>query len=88
MYFKMKLLGPLVAFILLTFGGVFGQTDLGPEITVYKLKVVEDVSLERETTNFNYLQYLLTSFHPGFPKKCSLLRFEDVPVDVNQLTMQ
>ena len=75
----MKLVGPLVAFILLTFGGVYGQTDLGPEITVYKLKVVEDVSLERETTNFNYLQYLLTSFHPGFPKKRSLFRFEDVP---------
>ena len=57
---------------------------------IYKLKVVEDVTLERGSTNFNYLQYLITSFHPGFPKKCSLLRFENVPSgckSVNYATM-
>ena len=52
---------------------------MGSEITVYQLKVVEDVTLERGTTNFNSLEYLITSFHPGYPKKRSLLRFEDVP---------
>ena len=78
MYFKMKLVVSLVAFIFATFG-VFGQTDLGPKIAVYKLKVVEDVTLERGSTNFNYLEYLITSFHAGYPKKRSLLRFEDVP---------
>ena len=74
----MKLVATLVTVILLTFGA-FGQTDLGPKIAVYKLKVVEDVTLEKGTANFNYLEYLITSFHAGYPKKRSLLRFEDVP---------
>ena len=75
----MNLVASLALCILLSFGETFGESDLGPGITVYKLKVVEDVSLESQTTNYNYLQYLLTGFHPGYPKKRSLLRFEDVP---------
>ena len=63
----------------------FGQTNLGPGITVYILKVVEDVTLERGTTNFNYLEYLITSFHAGYPKKRSLLRFEDVPSECSSI---
>lgn len=31
---------------------------------LYTLKVVKDVALERSTTNFNYLTYLLVSKHP------------------------
>ena len=62
----MKLVTLLAAFVLLTFGGVFGQTDLGPGVDVYKLKVVEDVTLERGTRNFNYLEYLITSFHAAW----------------------
>jgi len=65
--------------IFLSIGESFGQRKLGPTITMYKLKVVEDVTLERGSTNFNYLRYLIVGYHPGFPKKRSLLRFEDVP---------
>ena len=65
--------------IFLTIGESFGQNKLGPKITTYKLKVVEDVTLERGSTNFNYLRYLIVGYHPGYPKKRSLLRFEDVP---------
>ena len=78
-YFKMKVVASLALLILLSFTETLGQTDLGPGIDVYTLKVVEDVTLERESTNFNYLEYLITSYHAGYPKKRSLLRFEDVP---------
>jgi len=62
-----------VAVALLNFGGEgFAQTQ-------YKLKVVEDVTLERGSRNFNYLEYLIVGFHPGYPKKRSLLRFGNVP---------
>ena len=38
--------------------------------TVYRLQIVKDVTLERGTTNFNYLQYLIVGLHPGlFSKK-------------------
>ena len=53
-------------------------SDLGSG-TVYQLRVVKDVSLERITTNYNYLQYLLVGLHTSFPKKRSLLQFEDLP---------
>ena len=75
----MKLVASLALCILLSFGETFGQTDLGPGIDVYKLKVVEDVTLERGTRNFNYLEFLIAGFHAGYPKKRSLLRFENVP---------
>ena len=86
----MKLVAFLAVCILLSFGEIFGQTDLGPGIAVYNLKVVEDVTLERGTSNFNYLEFLIVGFHPGYPKKRSLLRFEDVPSgckSVNQAMM-
>ena len=47
--------------------------------TVYKLQVVKDVSVERSTTIYNYLQYLIVGLHRGFPRKRSLLQFEDLP---------
>ena len=75
----MKLVAFLAVFILLSVGKTFGQTDLGPGIAVYKLKVVEDVTLERGSRNFNYLEFLIAGFHSGYPKKRSLLRFENVP---------
>ena len=46
---------------------------------IYKLKIVEDVSLERPSVNFDYLEYLLVGLHTGYPKKRSLLKFEDIP---------
>ena len=79
--FKMKFVASFAVFVLLSLEEATGQTDLGPGITVYKLKVVEDVTLERGSTNFNYLQYLIVGFLPGYPKKRSLLRFEDVPTE-------
>ena len=62
-----------VAVALLSFGGEsFAQTP-------HRLEVVEDVTLERGSMNFNYLEYLIVGLHPSFPKKRSLLKFEDVP---------
>ena len=49
--------------------------------TVFKLEVVQDVTLERASTNFNYLQYLIVSKHPGYPNKRSLVQFENLPRD-------
>lgn len=46
---------------------------------LYTLKVVQDVSLERSTTNYNYLIYLLVSKHPDYPNKRSLVQFENLP---------
>ena len=46
---------------------------------LYTLKVVKDVALERPTTNFNYLSYLLVSKHPQYPNKRSLVQFENLP---------
>ena len=80
----MKLVASLAVCILLSVGGTFGQT------TSYHLRVVEDVTLERGTINFNYLPYLIAGLHPGHPKKRSLLRFQDVPREcrsVNHATM-
>ena len=85
----MKVVVSLALLILLILGGTLGQTDLGPGIAVYQLKVVEDVTLESASTNYNYLQYLITSYHPGYILKsvpCSDLR--TYRVDANQSTMQ
>ena len=49
--------------------------------TVYTLQVVQDVSLERNTRNYNYLPYLLVGLHQGYPRKRSLLQFEDLPTN-------
>ena len=46
---------------------------------LYRLNVVKDVWLERSTTNFNYLQWLIVSRLPGFPNKRSLIQFENLP---------
>ena len=45
----------------------------------YRLDVTQDVTLERGSTNFNYLQYLIVAKHPGWPNKRSLVQFEDLP---------
>ena len=45
---------------------------------LYRLNVVEDVWLEQPTTNNNGSQYLIIAKHVGYPKKRSLLRFEDI----------
>lgn len=46
---------------------------------LYTLKVVKDVTLERSTTNYNNLIYLLVSKHPDYPNKRSLVQFENLP---------
>ncbi|XP_078378718.1 uncharacterized protein LOC144661762 [Oculina patagonica] len=53
------------------------QYDTGAGV-VFKLDVVQDVTLERSSTNFNYLQYLIVSKHPGYPNKRSLVQFENL----------
>lgn len=67
----------------------FAQTNVGAG-TLYKLKVVEDVWLEQSTKNYNSYQWLIVGNHIQYPKKRSLLRFEDTPSDcksVNQAMM-
>ena len=46
--------------------------------TIYKLQVVKDVWLEGGS-NRNLQQYLIVGLHPDYPKKRSLLQFEDLP---------
>ena len=55
-----------------------GYYDTGAGL-LYRLDVVKDVSLERSTTNFNYLQWLIVAKHHGFPNKRSLIQFENLP---------
>ena len=52
--------------------------DTGAGI-VYRLNVLQDVTLETEAKNFNFLQYLVVGKHPGFPNRRSLLHFENLP---------
>ena len=73
---KMKYLVITAILALLSFGENFGLTN---GHTTYRLEVEEDVTLERGITNFNGLKYLIAGFHPGYPKKRSLLRFENIP---------
>ncbi|NKC16170.1 MAG: hypothetical protein GKR94_29385 [Gammaproteobacteria bacterium] len=53
-------------------------TDTGAGI-LYTLPVTQDVTLEREGKNYNYLKYLLVAKHPQYPLKRSLVQFEDLP---------
>ena len=46
---------------------------------MYKLKVTEDVLLEQPSVNYNYLEWLIVGTHVLYPKKRSLIRFEDIP---------
>ena len=46
---------------------------------VYRLNVVEDVWLERSTTNYNSYKWLIVGRNVEYPKKRSFLRFEDIP---------
>ena len=58
--------------------------------TLYELKVVEDVWLEEPTRNYNSYPWLIVGKHTQYPKKRSLLRFEDIPSDcktINQAVM-
>ena len=56
----------------------FAQYDSGAG-TLYKLQVVEDVFLERSTSNNNNYKWLIVGRHLQYPKKRSLLRFENIP---------
>lgn len=53
-------------------------TYLGDDITKCRLEVVQDVSLESGSTNYNYLDYLMIAQHPDWPLKRSLIQFEDL----------
>ena len=50
----------------------FGQTKGNATL-------VEDVTLVKGSPNFSYLEYLIAILHPGFPKRRSLLKFQNVP---------
>ena len=70
----------IAVLIVFTFTACSAQVDVGAGI-LYRLNVVEDVFMERPTRNYNSYQYLIVAKHVGYPKKRSLLRFEDIPSD-------
>ena len=47
----------------------------------YLLNATRDICLEKGSTNFNYLDYVIIGKHPDYQKKRSLLQFEDIPGD-------
>lgn len=55
----------------------YACTYRGQGVSSCKVDEAQDVCLERPTTNFNYLDYLLVGKGTGFPLKRSLLQFED-----------
>jgi hypothetical protein len=71
---KMKTLS-LVIYALVVSGTFVSVTPFDT-----KLRVAQDVTLERGGTNFNYLPFLIVGTHPGFVLKRSLVRFQ--PLDV------
>ena len=68
----------VVLLIVFSIGVCLAQNNIGAG-TLYKLNVVADVWLEQSTVNYNSYPWLIVSKHVEFPKKCSLLRFEDIP---------
>ena len=59
-----------------TQGVKVGDTGAG---TLYVLKVVKDVALVTQSTNFDNLPFLLVSGHPGYLNARSLVQFEALP---------
>ncbi|XP_028405517.1 uncharacterized protein LOC114528120 [Dendronephthya gigantea] len=45
-----------------------------------RLRVVQDVTLERGNVNFDYLKYLIVGTHPNYPLKRSLVQFHPLQV--------
>ena len=67
----------MVALLASTLEGVTSfNTGAG---TIYWLHVVQDVTLESGSTNYNYLNHLIVATHPGCPNKRSLVQFEHLP---------
>ena len=52
--------------------------DTGAGIN-YRLEVLQDITLERGDANYSTLPYLIVGFHPGWPKKRSLVQFHSLP---------
>ena len=50
------------------------QTDYGNGL-LYRKYATADVFLERQTTNFNFYDFLIVSKHPNYSKKRSLVQF-------------
>ena len=82
--------GQLFVVVLMTVGtGTCIAQDLG-DGTHYRLNVVEDVWLETRSTNYNNRKWLIVGKHPEWPKKRSLVKFQNVPSAckrVNRATM-
>ena len=68
----------LAVVLIISIGICNAQHDVGAG-TVYRLKVVQDVWLEQPDVNYNSYEWLLVSKHTDYPKKRSLLQFEDIP---------
>ena len=52
--------------------------DAGVPGVTYQLKAVADAWLELPYHNYNY-GFLIVSYHPGYPKKRTLIQFNDIP---------
>ena len=55
-------------------------TTVTGSIFFTRLQVTQDVTLERGSTNFNYLKYLIVGTHPRYPLKRSLVKFHPLQV--------
>ena len=75
----------MTSIVALLFVAVASLTVAEGSVFTIKLKVVKDVTLERGSTNFNYLKFLLVGQHPGYPNKRSLLQFTNVPYSCRQV---
>ena len=64
--------------IIVSIGVCIAQNNVGAG-TLYKLNVTEDVWLEQPTVNYNNYPWLIVSKHTEYPKKRTLIRFEDIP---------
>lgn len=75
---RFVLFAGLLALFAIT-GAAATCTYVGDDVTSCRLEVVQDVTLESSSTNYNSLEYLLIGEHPGYPLKRSLIQFEDLP---------
>ena len=79
----------LLVLAMTLFTAATGLTEYNTGVDlVYRLDVTQDVTLERLTTNFNYLRYLIVARHPGFPNKRSLIKFENPPASCKSFQIQ
>ena len=61
------------------------STDLSSQAKETILQATQDVFLEKGSVNYNNLHFLIIGHHPDYPKKRTLVQFEDIPSDCVRL---